>query len=71
MNAALLQQPFIQITLPIVIGVVAIGVWQNRRLDDIIGWLSRIETRLDRIEKKLDDHSERIVRVEERTALVR
>jgi hypothetical protein len=71
MNAALLQQPFIQITLPIVIGVVAIGVWQNRRLDDIIGWLSRIETRLDRIEKKLDDHSERIVLVEERTALVR
>jgi cytochrome oxidase assembly protein ShyY1 len=61
MNPAILQQPFVQITLPVVIGFVAVGVWQNRRLDDIIH-------RLARIEAKLDDHSERIVRVEERTS---
>jgi cytochrome oxidase assembly protein ShyY1 len=61
MNPAILQQPFVQITLPVVIGFVAVGVWQNRRLDDIIH-------RLARIEQKLDDHSERIVRLEERTS---
>ena len=71
MSGAVFQQPFLQITLPILIGFVAIGVSQNRRLDDIIAWLTRIEGRLDRIEKKLDNHSERIARVEERTALIR
>jgi hypothetical protein len=36
----------------------------NRRFNDVI-------RRLDRIETKFDDHEERIVRVEERTSLVR
>src|SRR5580658_3709635 len=36
----------------------------NRRFDDVI-------KRLDRIETKLDDHEERIVRLEERTSPVR
>ncbi len=35
----------------------------NRRFDEVT-------TRLDRIERKLDNHDERIVRVEERTALI-
>jgi cytochrome oxidase assembly protein ShyY1 len=60
-NPAILNAPFIQITLPIVIGFVAVGIWQNRRLDDIIARLARIET-------KLDDHSDRIARLDERTS---
>jgi hypothetical protein len=36
----------------------------NRRLGDII-------QRLDRIERKLDDHEDRIVRLEERTSPIR
>ena len=60
-DSAILQMPFVQVALPIVISFVAVGIWQNRRLDDIIA-------RLARIEAKLDDHAERIVRVEERTS---
>jgi hypothetical protein len=36
----------------------------NRRFDEILG-------RLDRIEGKLDNHEGRIVRVEERTSIIR
>ncbi len=50
---SLLQQPFIQVTLPILIGFVAIGIWQNKRLDDIMGRLGRIEDRLLAIEQRL------------------
>jgi cytochrome oxidase assembly protein ShyY1 len=57
----MLQQPFFQITLPLMVTFVA-SIWlaswmQNKRLDDIIARLGRIET-------KLDDHAERIVKLE-------
>jgi hypothetical protein len=47
----LLQQPFIQITLPILIGFVAVGVWQNKRIDDLRAYLrefrAEMNSRLD------------------------
>lgn len=43
-----LQQPFIQVALPILIGFLAVGIWQNRRLDDIIARLGEIENKLAR-----------------------
>jgi hypothetical protein len=56
---AISQLPFVQVALPIVVTFIAVGIWQNRRLDDIIG-------RLGRIESKLDTHTERIARLETR-----
>jgi hypothetical protein len=56
---AISQLPFVQVALPIVVTFIAVGIWQNRRLDDIIG-------RLGRIESKLDTHTERIVALETR-----
>jgi hypothetical protein len=47
----------------------------NRRLDDMRDGFNRrmeeIVKRLDRIESKLDDHERRIMRVEERTSPLR
>jgi hypothetical protein len=43
------------------IGFIGLSIRQNRRLDDIIA-------RVARIESKLDGHAERIARVEERTS---
>lgn len=61
MNPTLFQQPFFQVTLPIMVTFVAtiwLASWaQNKRLEEIIARLGRIET-------KLDDHAERIVRLE-------
>lgn len=64
----LLQQPFFQVTLPMMITLI-VGVWtmistNNRRLDDII-------RRLERIEALLADHDQRLTRVEERTSPLR
>ena len=56
---AISQLPFVQVALPIMVTFIAVGIWQNRRLDDIIG-------RLGRIESKLDTHTERIARLETR-----
>lgn len=57
----MLQQPFFQVTLPIMVTFVAtiwLASWaQNKRLEEII-------KRLERIEVKLDDHSERISKLE-------
>jgi cytochrome oxidase assembly protein ShyY1 len=62
---ALLQSPFFQVTLPLMCTFIA-AIWlaswsQNKRLEDIIG-------RLGRIESKLESHSDRITRLEERTS---
>jgi archaellum component FlaC len=83
MNAAnILQQPFVQVALPIVIAVMLASWLQNKRFDDMNkrfddmnGDMNRrfdgVDKRLERIEGKLDLHNERITRLEERTALVR
>lgn len=54
-------QQFTSVALPIIIALIVASIVQNRRLDDIIA-------RLGRIEAKLDDHQDRIVRLEERTS---
>ena len=67
-NPAILQNQFVQVALPIMITVL-IAAWMNgkgldgvnRRLDDVVA-------RLGRIEVKLEGHDERIVRLEERTS---
>lgn len=81
MNPNLL--PFFQITLPLMVTFIAaiwIASWsQNKRFDD---WTKQFEglrfdmskrlddiiARLGRIEIKLENHDERIVRLEERTS---
>jgi hypothetical protein len=81
MNPNLL--PVFQVTLPLIVTFVA-SIWgaswiQNKRfgdLNDRFADLNRqvddlrsdLITRLDRIERKLDNHDERLVRLEERTS---
>jgi uncharacterized protein YPO0396 len=79
----LLQQPFIQITLPILIGFVAVGVWQNKRIDDFRADLKQFRTevntrfdkmearfdgRFDRVDALLKNHGERIAVLEDRSS---
>jgi hypothetical protein len=79
-------QQFVSVALPIMLTLV-VTIWlaswsQNKRFDDLRSDMSarfaevhrRIDEilgRLDRIEKKLDGHEARIVRLEERTSLIR
>ena len=71
----ILQQPFIQVALPIIVALTLAAWLQNKRFDDINHRLdefrSDVNKRLERIEAKLDFHNERIARLEERTSLVR
>lgn len=70
----LLQQPFVQVALPIIVALMLAAWLQNKRSDDVnrgIGELRQeIVPRLDRIEAKLENHNERITRLEERTSLI-
>lgn len=69
-------QPFLTVALPIMVTLVAtvwIAQWsQNKRFDDLKADINRrfdeVIKRLDRIETKLDDHENRVVRLEERTS---
>jgi hypothetical protein len=59
---------FLSVALPIMVTLV-VSIWlasisQNKRLDDIV-------RRLERMESKRDLHEERLVRVEERTSPLR
>jgi tetrahydromethanopterin S-methyltransferase subunit G len=78
-NTAIFQIPFVQIALPIMITMLlTVRVNSkafdtlNRRLDDMRtdsnSRFDEVIKRLDRIETKLDDHGNRIVRLEERTS---
>ena len=83
MNPAILQQPFFQVTIPLMVTFVA-TIWlaggsQNKRLDEmakrldgridgVIARLDEVIARLAPIEQKLENHDERIVRLEERTS---
>jgi hypothetical protein len=77
MNTVLPQ--FLSVSLPIMVTLVAtiwIASWaQNKGFDDLMGDMNRrfdeVNVRLERIERKLDSHEERIVRLEERTSPVR
>ena len=67
----ILQQPFIQVALPIMVALTLAAWLQYKRFDDVNRRIDEVIRRLDRIETKLDNHNERIARLEERTSLVR
>jgi GTPase len=67
----ILQQPFIQVALPIMVALTLAAWLHNKRFDDVNRRIDEIIRRLDRIETKLDNHHERIARLEECTSLVR
>ena len=81
MNPAILQSQFVQVALPIMFTVL-IASWINnkafdtisRRIDDLRADMNtrfgEVNVRLERIERKLDNHDERLVRLEERTSPV-
>ena len=54
---SVLNLPFVQVALPILIGFITIGWWQNKRLDEmgkrIDDRLTSIDGRLERIWVKL------------------
>ena len=65
---AVLQSPSFTVALPIVITVIVLIVLQNKRIDDLKADVNRqfdsVNKRLDRIESKLEGHSERIAKLE-------
>jgi len=73
--SAILNIPFVQIALPIIITFI-IASWRdgkrfddiNRRIDDMINRIDEVIKRLDRIDGTLSEFAQRIVRVEERTS---
>lgn len=83
MNPQLLQQPFFQVTLPILLGMGA-TVWalistNNRRLDDIRAdlkefradvntRLGQVNTRLDHIDETLKTYGQKIAVLEDRSS---
>ena len=79
---AWLQQPFFQITVPLIAAIRAASWVQNKRFDDwkkalddvrteIRDFRAEVNRRFDKVEAKLDNHDGRIVRLEERTSLVK
>jgi GTPase len=67
----ILQQPFIQVALPIMVALTLAAWLQNKRFDDVNLRMDEVIRRPDRIETKLDNRNERIARLEERISLVR
>ena len=63
-----LQSPFFTVALPIVVTLVVGIVVQNKRIDDLRADMNRqfdeVNQRLDKIESKLEGHTERIARLE-------
>ena len=80
MNAAeILKLPFVQIALPIMLILVVATWYQNKRVDDVNRRLDEIPTDMNRqfteikdilrgIYAKLENHNERITRLEERSS---
>lgn len=72
---AISSNPFFTVALPIVITLIVATITQNKRVDDLRDSMNKrfdavdkrfdsIERRLERIEIKLDNHTERIARLE-------
>jgi hypothetical protein len=63
--------PFFTVALPLLIGMYLTSRSQNKRVDDLKDAMNKrfdgIDRRLEKIEAKLDNHTERIARVEERS----
>jgi hypothetical protein len=72
MNPAILQQPVFQVTIPLIIAMVA-TVWalistNNRRLDDVRSDLKDVIRRLDRIDETLKTYGQKIAVLEDRSS---
>ncbi len=78
-----LNQPFFQITLPLMVTFIAtiwVASWSqnkriedlrdsiNRRMDDMGRWIDEVVKRLDRIEELLQNRDRHITALEERTS---
>jgi hypothetical protein len=64
-------QPFLTTALPIMFTLLIAAWMNNKGVDGIHKRLDDIIVRLGRIETKLENHDERIVRLEERTSPLR
>jgi hypothetical protein len=66
------QQPFFQVALPIIVTFAAATWFQNKRVDHLKAAVNRrlddIIARLDRMETLLSGHDRRITALEERTS---
>jgi hypothetical protein len=58
--------PVVQITLPVVAAIWGASWIQNKRLDDIVARIGKIEDRLLKIEERLTNLETRVTRLEER-----
>ncbi len=73
------NMPFVQVALPILIGFITIGWWQNKRLDEMgrrfddridaaakrtDEGLASMSKRLDDMNRRLDDMTRRLDRIE-------
>lgn len=65
---ALLNSPFVQVALPIMVTLFLASWIQNKRFDDFNRQFAAIINRLDRIKAKLENHATRITVLEERTS---
>lgn len=65
---ATLNTPFVQVALPIIMAFAVAAVLQNKRFGDINRRLDDIVQRLGRLETLLQNHDQRITRLEERTS---
>jgi 23S rRNA C2498 (ribose-2'-O)-methylase RlmM len=68
----ILNSQFVNVALPIVITIFIASWLQNKRFDDLKADMNRrfdeVFRRLDSIESKLDNHTGRIIALEERTS---
>jgi len=75
MNPAILNTPFTQVALPIVL-TLFIAAWLNgrgldsinKRIDDVRGELKEVNTRLDRIDETLKTYGQKIAVLEDRSS---
>ena len=65
----ILQQPVIQVALPIVMTLVVASAINNKRLDDICRRLDRVEDRLDLLIGKVAELDNRVTRIEDKLGI--
>ena len=59
-----MQQPFVQSALPIIVALVLAAWLQTKRFDALNRRIDQMIARLQRIEIKVENHNERIARIE-------
>jgi hypothetical protein len=63
-----LQTPFVQVALPVLVTFVLAFWHQKKRIDDVNRRIDEVIKGLDRIDAKLDTLTGRVTRLEERTS---